>query len=111
MKTEILELLQEASDTRYKLVEEAMNLAKTRDDKIDIIYKLTELELLPHGNWMDEAPEWVQVVWQEFDNRRGQIMYYEAALDWDIHDVTDAQVDELFEYVKEHKILGTKYDW
>lgn len=83
-------------------------------DKYDALYVIESNNLLPLGGDHSECPKCLDFATSTYCFNRYQIMYF--LLELDILDYTkedDKQkyLDEVYAYVKEHRIIGTVNDW
>lgn len=112
----ILSLIKGFCSLRDTLVDGLFGIAITPEFKLWIIDVITEEKLLPFGSWISDCPKsigkWLRTD-PEYPERYRTITFREA-----LNHMTDDRaleypelIDELFDYIKEHRIIGTVIDW
>lgn len=112
----ILNVIEDINVLRDETVTKLLKIPKDPESKLWILKVIESNNLLPFGNWFDESPESMQK-WLEADSllqeRYRTVTFVEMLLQ-----MTDDRalehpelIDEFFDYVKEHKIIGTIIHW
>lgn len=104
------------NELRTTLVDGLLDCAITPEWKLWVIDILTDNSLLPFGSWISDCPK---SMYDYLDSdpwypERYRTVTFRKMLDL----MTDEEVldhpeliDEFFEYIKEHRIIGTEVDW
>ncbi len=106
-------------DSLVKEYKERLNkLADTLFERTDLtefqkLYILHESRILPLGTWIDECPEILyNIISEDVEYKYGPVYFvdiinmYKETFD-DINDT----IHEVYEWVKENKLIGTHLDW
>lgn len=102
---ELIKRLEDFVQVKDDLVDFIFNLADSdRITKSEAINILTNFRLLSIGYWCDDGPQSVLDQITDNDPDRLRIYYYNTYL-------TEDNIEEIYEYVKEHKIIGLRYEW
>ena len=108
----ILNVIEDINVLRDETVTKLLKIPKDPESKLWILKVIESNNLLPFGSWVDESPESMQK-WLETDSllqeRHRTVTFVEILLQMtDDHALEHPElIDEFFDYVKEHKIIGT----
>lgn len=117
-KEELKESIKYACETIRKNIDNTIEVAFEQakdldpDDKIWVLNIIKKYNLLPIGEFISNSPETIHKYLQDSDYPRLFIYYYSDFLE-DNNEIEDKKkiVDEIWNYVKEHKIIGCILDW
>lgn len=115
-KDKVLFLVERFNDLKGILVDGLLDIATTPETKLWIMTILTDNELLPFGSWISECPksmyEWLDAH-PEYPERYSTVTFRKM-----LDSMTNGKAlehpeltDEFFDYIKEHRIIGTVIDW
>lgn len=115
-KDRVLFLVEEFNDLKGTLVDGLLDIAITPETKLWIMTILTDNELLPFGSWVSECPksmgEWLRS--DPWYPERYRTVTFREILSYMTDDKAlehPELIDEFFDYIKEHRIIGTVIDW
>lgn len=115
-KDRVLSLVKGFNDLKGTLVDGLLDIATTPETKLWIMTILTDNELLPFGSWIDDCPKSMKE-WLETDPwypERYRTVTFREMLVYMTDDKAlehPELVNEFFDYIKEHRIIGTVIDW
>ena len=115
-KAKVIAMVDKFNELRTTLVDGLLDVPVTPEWKLWVIDILTENRLLPYGSWIRECPK---SIYNWLHNRGGYIERHKAlSFEQLLGYMTDDEpldcpelIDEVFDYIKEHKIIGTVIDW
>ena len=118
-KEELKKSIKYACETIRKNIDNTIEVAFEQakdldpDDKVWILNVIKEYNLLPVGKFISNSPETIYYYLQDSDYPRRFIYYYSDFLEDNIDEIEDKKeiVDEIWDYVKECKIIGCAIDW
>lgn len=118
-KEELKKSIKYACETIRKNIDNTIEVAFEQakdldpDDKVWILNVIKEYNLLPVGKFISNSPETIYYYLQDSDYPRRFIYYYSDFLEDNIDEIEDKEeiVNEVWDYVKEHKIIGCIIDW
>jgi hypothetical protein len=110
-------LIEHFIEERNYVLNELYKKAITTEDKILILREIETNNILGYGSWIGECPECIKTYIHEnceYYYRYESINFLdliESMVEEEFDANFDELVNEIFEYVKEHQIIGTHYDW
>ena len=116
IKDRILSLIKSFNSLRDTLVDGLLDVATTPETKLWVMEVLTNERLLPFGDWVDQCPKSMNERLETdpwYPERYRTVTFREM-----LFYMTDDKalehpelVNEFFDYIKEHRIIGTVIDW
>ena len=116
IKDRILSLIKGFNSLRDMIVDILLDMATTPETKLWVMEVLTNERLLPFAEWVDECPKSMNE-WLETDPlypERYRTVTFREMLFYMTDDKAlehPKLVNEFFDYIKEHRIIGTVIDW
>ena len=104
------------NEHRKVVLNELYKKAITTEDKVLTLREIETNNILGYGSWIGECPECIKTYIREnceYYYRYESINFLDLieSMEEECDVNFDELVNEIFEYVKEHQIIGTYYDW
>ena len=115
-KSRVMAMVDKFNELCTTLVDGLLDLPITPELKLWVIDILTNNRLLPFGNWVSDCPK------SMLDYIRSDPWYPERYRTVTFREMLEIMtddnvleypelIDEFFDYIKEHRIIGTIIDW
>lgn len=80
--------------------------------KLEAICTLIDYKMLPIGDWISDMPQFYREYIEDSYFQRYETVYFLPLDHWndDSNEPID-DVDAIYDFIKEHKIIGTVCDW
>lgn len=113
-KERVIAMVDKFNELRTTLVDGLLEVPVTPEWKLWVIDILTENRLLPFGRWISDCPK------SMYNYLRKDPWYPEKYRTVTFKEMLETMadplehpelIDEFFNYIKEHRIIGTVIDW
>lgn len=101
-------LIEYFNEQRNFVLEELFKLGTSTEKKIDILRIIEKENILGYSSYIGDSPDSVYEILDGDHYRYEVIPFLNCCSE---EDLTPELVDEIWEFVKENKVIGCTYDW